>query len=160
MARIRELIEIDIPEALEILSHSDPRLEQNREEITRTLHLALGRGLLYGAEEESHLAGFVYFLSEPIFAQGGYIRFLAVRPEKQRRGIGRQLMGYVERRVFGRASSIYVCILETNQPAQRFYERLGYSKVGEVTDLNGGGHLEWILGKAGSHAPRRGGGRP
>ena len=43
MARIRELIEIDIPEALEILSHSDPRLEQNREEITRTLHLALGR---------------------------------------------------------------------------------------------------------------------
>ena len=160
MARIRELIEIDIPEALEILSYNDPRLEQNREEITRTLHLALGRGLLYGAEEESHLAGFVYFLAEPIFAQGGYIRLLAVRPEKQRRGIGRQLMGYVERRVFGRASSIYVCILETNGPAQRFYERLGYSKVGELTDLNGGGHREWILGKAGSHAPRRGGGRP
>lgn len=159
MARIRELIEIDLPEALDILSHSDPRLEQNREEITRTLHLALGRGLLYGAEEESHLAGFVYFLAEPILGHGGYIRFLAVHPEKQRRGIGRQLMGYVERRVFGRASSIYVCILETNRPAQEFYERLGYSKVGELTGLNGGEHREWILGKAGTAAPRRGGGR-
>jgi ribosomal protein S18 acetylase RimI-like enzyme len=160
MARIRELIESDIPEALEILSSSEPQLEQNREEITRTLQQALGLGLLYGAEEESHLAGLVYFLAEPIFAHGGFIRFLAVRPEKQRRGIGRQLMGYVERRVFGRASSIYVCILETNGPAQRFYERLGYSKVGELTDLNGSGHREWILGKAGSHVPRRAGGRP
>lgn len=156
MARIRELIETDIPEAVTILAESDPRAERNQEQLARSLQAALGRGLLYGAEEESRLVGLVYFLSEPIFVQGGYIRFLVVRPEKRRRGIGRQLMGYVERRVFGHVGSIYVCIPSTSEPAQRFYEKLGYAKVGELSELNGEGQQEWILGKSDTADTRRG----
>lgn len=157
MAKIRELVLADVPKAAEILAGSEPWVTacETRQNFEQLLQSSVGQGVLYVAEEQSNLAALVYFYSEPIFLLGGYIRFLAVRSEMRRRGIGRQLMGFVERKVFGRASNIYVCVSSFNEPARRFFEKLGYSKVGEVSDLIVAGQSEWIFRKADTGAARQ-----
>lgn len=157
MAKIRELVHADIRRGAEILASSEPwtTADEDQESLEQLLLPAVGRGVLYGAEEDSSLAALVYFFSEPVFAMGGLIRFLVVRADMRRRGIGRQLMGFVERKVFDRSSNIYVCVSSFNEPALRFFEKLGYRKVGEVSDLIVAGHSEWILRKADTGSSRR-----
>ena len=157
MARIRELTQKDIPETVQILAASEPvfRKSQGHEDVQKLLQSAVGRGIIYVAEEESQVAAVVYFIPEPIFAHGGYIRFLAVRPEMRRRGIGRQLMGFVERKIFGQASNAYMSVSVSNESARIFSEKLGYAKVGEVPDLLDDGDFEWILRKKAKLDARR-----
>src|SRR4029450_4614250 len=105
MARIRELTQKDIPETVQILAAGEPvfRKGEGHEDVQKLLQSAIGRGTIYVAEEESQVAAVVYFIPEPIFAHGGYVRFLAVRPEMRRRGTGRHLMGLGERKTCSRA---------------------------------------------------------
>jgi ribosomal protein S18 acetylase RimI-like enzyme len=157
MARIRELTQKDIPETVQILAASEPvfRKGEEREDVQKLLQSAIGRAIVYVAEEESQVAAVVYFIPEPIFAHGGYIRFLAVRPELRRRGIGRQLMGFVERKIFSQSSNAYVSVSLSNESARRFCEKLGYEKIGEVPDLLDDGDKEWILRKKARSDARR-----
>jgi [ribosomal protein S18]-alanine N-acetyltransferase len=157
MARIRELTQKDIPETVQILAASEPIFKkgEGREDVQKLLQSAIGRGIIYIAEEESQVAAVVYFIPEPIFAHGGYVRFLAVRPEMRRRGIGRQLMGFVERKIFSQTSNAYLSVSLSNESARRFCEKLGYEKVGEVPDLLDDGDKEWILRKKARSDARR-----
>jgi len=157
MARIRELTQKDIPETIQILAAGEPvfRKGEGHEDVQKLLQSAIGRGTIYVAEEESQVAAVVYFIPEPIFAHGGYVRFLAVRPEMRRRGIGRQLMGFVERKIFSQASNAYLSVSRSNEAARIFCEKLGYVKVGEVPDLQDDGDLECILRKKARPDARR-----
>ncbi len=152
MARIREITDKDISLSVEILVHSDPWEMKgcSPEDLHRQLESALGRGDTYIAEEDSVPTGIACFIPDPVIADGGCVRFIAVRPDKRRHGIGRQLMGFVERKVFGRSQNIFVSIGAGNEPARRFFEKLGYQKVGEVPDAQGSGPSEWILRKSGA----------
>ncbi len=151
MARIREITESDVPRSLEILACSDPWISRGYSEdnLRRILENAVGRGDTFIAEEDSVPTGIACFIPDPVIADGGCVRFIAVRQDKRRHGIGRQLMGFVERKVFGRSPNIFVSIGASNEPAQRFFERLGYRKVGEVPDASGVGQPELILRKSG-----------
>ncbi len=149
MARIRELGASDVPQATEILAQGDPCTSAGGsvEKVTKTLTSALGRGSVYVVEEDSKLIGITCFVSEPILAAGGCVRFIAVHPEKRRRGIGRQLMGFVERKVFSHSSNVFVSVSSLNEAAQQFFAELGYLKIGEVSDEPAAGANEWILRK-------------
>src|SRR4030095_7959291 len=70
MARIRELTQKDIPETVQILAASEPVFKkgEGREDVQKLLQSAIGRGIIYVAEEESQVAAVVYFIPEPIFA--------------------------------------------------------------------------------------------
>jgi ribosomal protein S18 acetylase RimI-like enzyme len=98
--------------------------------------------------EELLPAALACFVPDPVIAGGGCLRFIAVRQDKRRRGIGRQLMGFVERKVFSKSHNLYVSISSTNDVALKFFERLGYRRVGEIPDLYGAGETEYILRKA------------
>lgn len=151
MARIREISDKDVPQIAEILANSEPWVSRGSppDELRRMLSSAIGRGDIYIAEEDSAPTGVACFIPEPVIAEGGCVRFIAVRPDKRRHGIGRQLMGFVERKVFGRSHNIFVSIGAANEMARRFFERLGYQKVGEVPDASGSGPSEWIFRKPG-----------
>jgi ribosomal protein S18 acetylase RimI-like enzyme len=152
MARIREITERDVAQTAEILANSEPWVSRGTppDELHRMLSSAVGRGDVFIAEEDSAPTGVASFIPEPVIAEGGCIRFIAVRPDKRRHGIGRQLMGFVERKVFGRSQNIFVSFGSGNEMARRFFERLGYQKVGEVPDPSGAGSGEWILRKPGT----------
>jgi GNAT superfamily N-acetyltransferase len=150
MARIREITDKDIPEGARIMVQSEPWRSRgaNEESLRRLLEASLGRGDTFVAEEESLPAGLACFIPEPVIAEGGCVRFIVVREDKRRRGIGRQLMGFVERKVFSRSASVFVSIPAGSEAARRFFERLGYEKVGEVPASAGEPPTEWILRKA------------
>lgn len=161
MAKIRELVRADIPEILNMLSALDAiaTTGESSESARQILEKPHAKGTIYVAEDGSGVAGVVSFIAEPLFAQGGYIRLLAVRTDMRRKGIGRQLMGFAERKVFGRARNIYLCVSALNEPAKQFFEKLGYAKIGEIPDLNTTGECEWLLRKPDAGSRRRKGGR-
>src|SRR5262245_24508177 len=61
MARIRELTQKDIPETVQILAASEPVFKkgEGREDVQKLLQSAVGRGVIYIAEEESQVAAVV-----------------------------------------------------------------------------------------------------
>ncbi len=134
MARIRELTRADIPSAVELLA-GEPSL--NPSEAANLwasfVEESLGREILFLAEEESVLSGLVCFYPEPILASGAFVRFLVVRPEMRRRGIGRQLIGFVERKISRRTADMYLCIPLDNESGVKFLDRMGYIKDSEIS---------------------------
>ena len=59
-------------------------------------------------------------------------RFLAVAPTAWRSGVGEALVGACESRAIERGASAHViCVIDKNEGAHRFYERLGFSRLPE-----------------------------
>lgn len=93
------------------------------------------------AAEESRpaagrLAGFaiMYFGDDH-----GHLSLLAVRPERQRGGIGRQLVGWLEESALvAGIGTIRLELRASNRAGRRFYERLGFAEVARVAAYYGG----------------------
>jgi ribosomal protein S18 acetylase RimI-like enzyme len=65
----------------------------------------------------------------------GWMYYLAVSPERQRQGLGRELAGAAEKWLRQRgAVKVQLMVREGNSSARNFYERIGYS-VSDVTVL-------------------------
>lgn len=64
---------------------------------------------------------------QPTSAQQGQIRFMAVAPESAGRGLGQQIMAYLEAQA--RAAGLTEIVLHSREAAVGFYERLGYVVV-------------------------------
>jgi ribosomal protein S18 acetylase RimI-like enzyme len=63
----------------------------------------------------------------------GWINYLAVRPSYQRKGIGRELMAEVERRLVEKGCpKINLQVRATNQAVIAFYESLGFASDNAV----------------------------
>ena len=61
---------------------------------------------------------------------GGKIRQMAVEPERQEEGLGRELLEYVEAQL--RDEGVGRFELNAREHARGFYEKLGYTVVGEL----------------------------
>ncbi len=109
------------------------------------------RVALAGADIE----GFIIFSAGPVFARGGYIRALAVAPDRRSEGIGSLLLGYAEQSVAKQAANIYVCASSFNRRAQAFYRKAGYRKVGAIPGLIMPGASEYIFWKQIARAVKR-----
>ena len=77
----------------------------------------------------------------------GYIQSLAVDDRLRGQGIGSALMEFVEQRVLREQPNVFICASSFNPGAQRLYERLGYRRVGELTDFMVAGHSEILYRK-------------
>jgi ribosomal-protein-alanine N-acetyltransferase len=77
----------------------------------------------------------------------GYICGLAVKPAHRNRGIGTELLRYAEARIFRESPNVFLCVTSFNTSAQRLYARLGYQKIGEITDFAIPGAHEHLLRK-------------
>ncbi len=78
---------------------------------------------------------------------------LCVRDGDQGLGVGTSLIEAVEREVFDGGSNLFLFVSSFNLGAIRLYTRLGYEKVGELTNYNVPGHSEYLLRK--TTGPRR-----
>jgi ribosomal protein S18 acetylase RimI-like enzyme len=93
--------------------------------------------------------GFLRWRAEACLGQP-YLQLLAVAPEQRRSGVGRALMTWLEEESFVRrgAANLFLCVSAFNQPARDFYQRLGYTEVGVLTDYLRPGLDELLLRKS------------
>jgi ribosomal protein S18 acetylase RimI-like enzyme len=108
--------------------------------------------LLSNATRERYLArvagepaGFLMISMQGAFV--GYIQLLGVAPEFRGRGVGKALIEYAELRIFRETPNVFICVSDFNQDAQGFYAKMGYQKVGELSDFIIAGHAEILLRK-------------
>jgi [ribosomal protein S18]-alanine N-acetyltransferase len=77
----------------------------------------------------------------------GYIQTVCVAPEWRGRGLGAILIRFAEERIFRETPNVFMSVSSFNTDAQRLYERLGYQRIGELTDYIVAGYSEILLRK-------------
>lgn len=96
------------------------------------------------AEDGGAVVGFVHTILDHDPAWGALLDNLHVAYEVARRGVGTELMARSASAVVarGRRKGLYLWVLETNTPAQAFYDARGAKCVGrEVSEPPGGGSV-------------------
>ncbi len=112
------------------------RYRRSEERLASDLRAAAGRGDgLIGAEVGERLVGFCWFLHHGTLGMGGYLKLIAVLDGAQGRGAGAALLAAYEGEVSRSASHGFLLVSDFNTPAQRFYERHGWSRVGAIPRL-------------------------
>lgn len=84
------------------------------------------------ALEDGKVIGHCY----AFFKDGMYVDRLHVDPCMRGRGTGKALLGHLEGQLFT-DTRCWLDVLSGNDAAMRFYERVGYSKVGETGACGG-----------------------
>lgn len=82
--------------------------------------------LLLAEGQESPVALAVGML-QPTSAQQGQVRFMAVAPEMAGKGLGQQVMAYLESQA--QTLGLTEIVLHSREAAVGFYQRLGYAVV-------------------------------
>ncbi len=135
---IRPLAAADLPDLAAGLADLPllRRYGRSAEKLQGTLEgaLARGEGLLV-AEQGGAPAGLAWFLASGTLALGGYLRLLAVLGPFQGRGLGAQLLAAYEAETARSSAHSFLLTSLSNAGAQRFYERLGYRRVGLLPSL-------------------------
>lgn len=85
---------------------------------------------------------------QPHWLRGPYIRFLALLPSFQRRGIGAALLRWLEAEARKRHErNLWVVASEINTDGIRFYERHGFALAARLDDLAYDDRVELLLRK-------------
>lgn len=128
-----------------LMAESDPwlRLGYGFEDLLRTVRLP-GREA-YVAQVDAQFAGFLLLNLQGTFA--GYIQTIGLAAQFRGLGYGTRLMAFAEQRIWRDHQNVFLCVSSFNQAARRFYQRLGYQQVGELSDFLVAGHAELLLRK-------------
>lgn len=101
---------------------------------------------LVAEDDTGRLVGFAYVMPHHDPDWGDYIDNLHIAPESKRGGLGRQLMQAVAARLAaGPVRPVHLWVLDANEPAKRFYARLGAEFTDARLDdsLDGQQHRVW-----------------
>jgi ribosomal protein S18 acetylase RimI-like enzyme len=128
-----------------VMSSSEPWITLRRD-YDHALHTLTNptREVLVALVEDI-LSGFIVINMGGPFA--GYIQTVFVFAECRHRGVGRALIKFAEKRIFRETPNVFLCVSSFNTDAQRFYEQLGYKRVGEIADYVVDGHSELLMRK-------------
>ena len=100
---------------------------------------------IFVAERANEVLGFLWFVEHGAFNRSAYVQLIGVRPGARSSGVGRTLMQFAESHA--KSNDIFLLVSDFNTEAQRFYQRLGYSQVGEIDDYVIPGTSELIYRK-------------
>ena len=128
-----------------LMAASDPwlTLGYSFEDLLCTVRLP-GRER-YVAHVDGQFAGFLLLNLHGTFA--GYIQTIGLAPPFRGSGLGAQLVAFAEQRIWRDHQNVFLCVSSFNHAARRFYQRLGYAQVGELTEFLVAGHSELLLRK-------------
>jgi [ribosomal protein S18]-alanine N-acetyltransferase len=131
----------------DIMASTDPWLTYGRTRDNTFLTVSNPQAESYAAvAADREVVGVVVIaLRVPLIS--GYICGLAVKPAHRNRGIGSRLLRAAEARIFRESPNVFLCVTSFNTKAQRLYARLGYLKIGEITDFAIPGAHEHLLRK-------------
>lgn len=86
------------------------------------------------ADDGGRILGFVEYLVRGTLGHSGYVWAIGVAADAQERGVGGRLMDAAEASIFKAGPNVFLLVNASNAGAQRFYERRGYRRIGEITD--------------------------
>jgi ribosomal-protein-alanine N-acetyltransferase len=143
---IRRLEEDDAVAAAHLMADTDPWITLGRtfQDTLKTVRHAAWE--THVATHQTHVIG-VILLGINIPLIKGYVGALAVHRDHRNAGVGAALLRFAEQRIFTVSPNVFLCVSSFNTEAQRFYERNGYSRVGDLTDYSLAGHSEILLRK-------------
>jgi len=98
-------------------------------------------------DEDGSVLGFIGCVEQGMMGEFPYIRMVMVDCHHQGKGIGTQLVNYLENSMFQKKHLIFMMVTDFNSDALRLYKRLGYSQVGEIPDYKKSGVNEYLLMK-------------
>jgi ribosomal-protein-alanine N-acetyltransferase len=128
-----------------VMSESEPWITLQRTYEHAVKGLADPTREIYVAMLQDTLCGFIMINMVGPFR--GYIQIICVFPDCRDQGIGRKLIQFAEERIFRDSPNVFLCVSSFNTDAQRFYEQLGYKRIGEIDDYVVEGHSEFIMRK-------------
>jgi ribosomal protein S18 acetylase RimI-like enzyme len=149
--RIRPMNEADIPACARIVAETG--LWRVHYGVTYTKAEALFRAAFQAgnhilvADDDTQIAGFVWFFLHGTFQRSGYIRLIGVRGDRRSQGIGAALLREAETHIFAHSDHVFLLVSHFNHAAQTFYQRLGYQQVGSIPDYVIPGITELIFYK-------------
>lgn len=100
---------------------------------------------VYLAMVGTEIVGFTILTMHGAFI--GYLQSVCVAPQWRGKGVGGQLMDYVEKRILSETPNVFICVSSFNERAQKLYERRGYEVVGELKNWIVLGNSEILLRK-------------
>jgi ribosomal protein S18 acetylase RimI-like enzyme len=103
---------------------------------------------IYVAENDSKIIGFITISINGVGNIGAYIRMVAVTEKFRGQGIGQQLINYAGRIAAENIPNLFLICSVENIDAQRFYEKMGFVRVGILNDLVIPGHDEILYRKS------------
>ncbi|MDF2957507.1 MAG: Ribosomal protein S18 acetylase RimI [Candidatus Alkanophagales archaeon MCA70_species_1] len=118
---IRKFRREDLPRILEIERDAFPKSSYSKYTFLYYAKKLPDNFLVYEDDRSGEVLGYV------IFYDDGHIISIAVAREHRRHGVGTALVRGVLKASGGRA---FVEVRESNVGAQRFYEKLGFKRVG------------------------------
>jgi ribosomal protein S18 acetylase RimI-like enzyme len=132
--------------AARLLATSEPwiSLGVTEEKTRQTLH---DPGyLVYIAHINNAACGLIIIHPRGV-AGSPYIKTIAVSAEYRNEGIGASLMNFAETSFRNRSRYIFLCVSSFNSKARIFYQKLGYTMVGELKDYIIDGASEILMSK-------------
>ena len=102
---------------------------------------------------DGKLAGFLVLILNGFLA-GGFIKSIMVIDEYQGKGIGKQLLGFAQDRIFEEYSNAYICVSSFNNGALKLYQREGFKVIADLEALLVPEHSEFLLRKTTGPANR------
>jgi ribosomal protein S18 acetylase RimI-like enzyme len=136
--QIRPLAEPDISALARLMAATPLWQRYGVTEASATARLQAGLAqaatILVAAVADEPAAGFLWYVQRGAFQRSGYIMLVGVQPTVRGQGVGTALMRQAEALMFAERDSICLLVSDFNEPAQRFYQRLGYAQVGMLPD--------------------------
>jgi len=129
----------------EILAGSEPwiTLGMSADHLINTLNDPLNE--VFAAFVKDALVGSIIIQTRGAFS--GYLKSIAVKPDWRGKKLGEKMMSFIEKEIFSTCANLFLCVSSFNQDAQRFYQKLGYEKIGVLKNYLVEGHDEILMRK-------------
>ncbi len=137
----------DCKEAL-INSELGRRYFTNGKGAEEAIREGIEQDSLYVALIDDICVGFMFYIPNGAFHAFSYLHLIAIKAEYRGHGIGTKLITYLEELVLKKNSKVFLVVADFNPEGKKFYETLGYSKVGEIPSLYREDITEYLMMKA------------
>jgi ribosomal protein S18 acetylase RimI-like enzyme len=97
--------------------------------------------------DNNEFIGFYWLISQGAFHSFPYLHIIAVKEEYRGRGLGKEILQYIEAQVFAEHSKLFLVVADFNPRAKKLYEKLGYKEAGVIPDLYKAGVTEYLMMK-------------
>ena len=135
----------DVEICARMMANSEPWMTLRRDYDASLKILTDPSKEVYLALVANEIVGFTILSMQGVFV--GYLQSVCVAPNWRGKGIGTQLMDYVEKRILGETPNVFICVSSFNERARKLYERRGYEVVGELKNWIVNGNSEILLRK-------------
>lgn len=145
MKIIQTTNEQELNECAKIMSSSEPFITLKIDYEKCKIAVRGDYKEVFLAKVDSEIAGFVVLQYYGVLK--GYIQTICLKAEFRNQGIGTVLLKFSEEKILAKFPNVFMCVSSFNYEAQKLYYKLGFEKIGVLTNHFIMGADEYILRK-------------